>query len=136
MLQFLCDAWHLLQPYVRSSSKEAIMLTHSHKIRLSFLVTFLSFFLFTVLFSPLHVFAAGWSLDQQTGVWTYVELHPDGPGYSLKKGWHDDVDGYRYYLHDETGHMLTGYHVIGDKLCYFKEEPNQGNYRQHEDSFW
>jgi hypothetical protein len=32
--------------------------------------------------------------------------------------------------------MLTGYHVIGDKLCYFKEEPNQGNYRQHEDSFW
>lgn len=112
------------------------MLTHSHKIRLSFLVTFLSFFLFTVLFSPLLVFAAGWSLDQQTGVWTYVELYSDGPGYSLKKGWHDDVDGYRYYLHDETGHMLTGYHVIGDKLCYFKEEPNQGNYRQHEDMFW
>ena len=90
-------------------------------------------------FSPLHsliAYADGWSLDESTGIWTYVQLHTDGPGYSLKKGWHDDIDGYKYYLHDETGHMLIGYHVIGDKLCYFKDEPNQENYRQHEDSFW
>ena len=90
-------------------------------------------------FSPLHsliAYADGWSLDESTGIWTYVQLHTDGPGYFLKKGWHADIDGYQYYLHDETGYMLTGYHVIGDKLCYFKDEPNQDNYRQHEDSFW
>ncbi|MDY6316450.1 MAG: hypothetical protein SPL49_04450 [Oribacterium sp.] len=107
------------------------------KKSISICATFLVIFLLVALIFPFDSYAAGWYRDEATGIWTYVVLSEDGgPGYSLKKGWHADADGYTYYLHDETGHMLTGYHVIGDKLCYFKEEPNQGNYWQHEDTFW
>ncbi|MEE3462486.1 MAG: hypothetical protein VZR00_11535, partial [Lachnospiraceae bacterium] len=80
--------------------------------------------------------AEGWVHDEAAGAWFYKVKHPEHGEYQLKRSWHDDIDGYRYYLDPVTGVMKTGYHVLDGKLYLFKDEPKQGNYRQDDGEFW
>ena len=54
----------------------------------------------------------------------------------LKTGWHDDRDGFRYYLDPSDGHMLDGTQMIDGRLYHFLPERNRGNYHQDDSGAW
>lgn len=61
----------------------------------------------------------GWVLSED-GNWYFAHDVSDGNLGVLSKGWHtNSQDKKKYYLHPETGHMLTGWQKIGEKYYYF-----------------
>jgi len=103
---------------------------------LKFFVAMLLIGVLTLAFPVMLARAEGWVYDEAAGAWFYKVKHPEHGEYQLKRSWHDDIDGYRYYLDPVTGVMKTGYHVLDGKLYLFKDEPKQGNYRQDDGEFW
>lgn len=99
----------------------------------------------------------GWYYEDVTGRWFYHlpatgNVVSPADGFSvgrqpattsgayasrlLKTGWHDDVDGFRYYLDPGDGHMLDGTQTIDGRLYHFLAERNRGNYHQDEAGVW
>ena len=103
---------------------------------LKFFAAMLLIGVLTLAFPVMLARAEGWVHDEAAGAWFYKVKHPEHGEYQLKRSWHDDIDGYRYYLDPVTGVMKTGYHVLDGKLYLFKDEPKQGNYRQDDGEFW
>ena len=103
---------------------------------LKFFAAMLLIGVLTLAFPVMLARAEGWVHDEAAGAWFYKVKHPEHGEYQLKRSWHDDIDGYRYYLDPVTGAMKTGYHVLDGKLYLFKDEPKQGNYRQDDGEFW
>ena len=61
----------------------------------------------------------GWVLSDD-GNWYFAHDISDGNLGVLAKGWHtNSQDNKKYYLHPDTGHMLTGWQKIGEKYYYF-----------------
>ncbi len=61
----------------------------------------------------------GWILSDD-GNWYFAHDISDGNLGVLAKGWHtNSQDNKKYYLHPDTGHMLTGWQKIGEKYYYF-----------------
>ena len=61
----------------------------------------------------------GWILSDD-GNWYFAHDVSDGNLGVLAKGWHtNSQDNKKYYLHPDTGHMLTGWQKIGEKYYYF-----------------
>ena len=61
----------------------------------------------------------GWILSDD-GNWYFAHDISDGNLGVLSKGWHtNSQDNKKYYLHPNTGHMLTGWQKIGEKYYYF-----------------
>ena len=61
----------------------------------------------------------GWILSDD-GNWYFAHDISDGNLGVLAKGWQtNSQDNKKYYLHPDTGHMLTGWQKIGKKYYYF-----------------
>ncbi len=111
-------------------------LQHFSVWKTALLFTVLLLFLFLI--SGANVALAGerplgWYYDTESGDWFY-ELSTDGT--ARKRGWHEDVDGYRYYLDPMDGRMHAGYSTIGGVEYCFRPERNQGNYHQDALGAW